>query len=59
MEFNSMSPEAQKTAKGMIAYCINNRIGMGMDEGLTFDDDLEITGSQPFRKELEQFSEGH
>ena len=56
MTFENLSEEAQATAKGMIEYCIENGLCMGMDEGLIFNDDLDVTGSQPFRKELEAFS---
>ena len=46
----TMSDEAKEVLIGMVAYCINNCIGMGMDEGLNED------GSpQPFRAELEEF----
>ena len=52
MKYEDLTEDAKETIKGMIHYCINNCVGMGMDEGLNSDDT-----KKPFRKELEEFSE--
>jgi hypothetical protein len=52
MEYSELSEEAKETLKGMVEFCINNAIGMGMDEGFNADDT-----KKEFRKELELFME--
>lgn len=56
MDFSELSDEAKEVAKVMIAYCINNGICMGMDEGFeSFNPDVK----HQFRKELECFSDSN
>lgn len=50
VNFNKLSKDAQLTAVGMIEYCIEHGIGMGMDEGWTRDNQ-----KRAFRKQLEDF----
>ena len=55
----SLSPESLQIARDMIHYCIQNGIGMGMDEG--WHEKLNKRGEpvrfrkRKFRKELEGF----
>lgn len=49
-KFEELSEEAQEVALGMIDYCLNHGIAMGMEEGL----DLDTYEPLPFRRELEQ-----
>ena len=49
MSFSILSEEAKSVAVNMIEYCLENAIGMGMDEGLT-----KNGKSRKFRKDLEQ-----
>lgn len=56
-KFETLSPEAKEVALNMIHYCIENGIGMGMDEG--WHERTDKYGSptrsrkRKFRKELE------
>ncbi|XAI95230.1 hypothetical protein [Leptolyngbya phage Lbo-JY16] len=51
----AMSAEAMSTLRGMVDYCLNARVCMGMDEGFaSFDPEIE----HDFVKELRAFSEG-
>ena len=56
MKFQDMSEEAQQTAIGMIQYCLNNGIGMGMDHGFIIPDDYDYDEPElkPFRTEFEK-----
>ena len=49
-----LSREAASTLRGMVEYCLNHRVCMGMDEGFkSFDPEEE----HDFVKELRAFSE--
>lgn len=56
MNYNDLSDEAKETLKGMVEYCINYGICMGMDEGIDYSNDEDGEPHQ-FRKELEAFCE--
>jgi len=49
------SIEAQETIKGMVEYCLNRGIAMGMKEGM----DLDTYEPMPFRVELEAWVGGN
>jgi len=51
LRFSAMSADAQETAVGMIKYCVDQGIGMGMDYGLKRDGK-----PRAFRRQLETFS---
>lgn len=51
---HSLSPEAASTLRGMVEYCLNHRVCMGMGEGFkSFDPEEE----HDFVKELRAFAE--
>ena len=49
-----LRPEAAETAVGMIQFCVERGMCMGMDEGL---EDTGYKKPRPFRAELEDFLE--
>lgn len=49
-EYEDLTDEAKETLKGMVEYCINHGIGMGMDEGLDINNN-----KKEFRAQLEAF----
>jgi len=52
MKFDELSPDAQETIIGMIEYCLNHGLCMGMDEGFL---DIDNQTKHTFRAEIEQF----
>ncbi len=53
LAYEDLSDEAKVDVKGMVEYCINHGVVMGMDEGYV---DYEQKIKHPFRIELEKFS---
>ena len=52
VKFHDMSEDAKETAKGMVQFCIEKCLAMGMDEGIASD---EPQVKHRFRVELEEF----
>ena len=56
MKFDDLSQEAKEVAIGMIEYCIENNLRMGMDEGIqTWTKNDKPKKKHPFRLEIERF----
>jgi len=59
LEYTELSEEAKEVVKGMVEFCINNGMCMGMDEGFkSFGNGRRKIDAEKhrFRKELESFS---
>lgn len=54
MTFDELTPENQDTVRGMVDYCINHGIGLGMDEGR----DPQTCDPYPSTAELQRFADG-
>lgn len=52
MTYDQLSDEAKETLKGMVEYCINGGIRMGMDEGVA---NFETGEEHAFVTELREF----
>ena len=53
MVYENLTDEAKDVLKGMVEYCINHKVQMGMDEGV----DLETGEEHPFVTELREFKD--
>jgi hypothetical protein len=53
--YEDLSQEASDVIDGMIGYCLNRSVAMGMDKGFKSDEGFDGEHKHDFRLELEQF----